>query len=211
MDTKGDLFRNYAGIAKECYGFQIAVLDLRNPTRSDGNNVDMMRDQLLILQQYINVAIEGSFEECHPLLAVDWHPVRNGTLTPSMFRPQVPYKFYWSCRSCKKTYRMSMANRLKVNPDTCPFCCHKSRYRSPLLCETYPFLKPFWSVALNSTPFSEAHVASENVGIFELIDNRLVAVRICNLSAWLSSHPDHTAEEYLEQQWEKSCKLLSIQ
>ena len=36
-DTKGDLFRNYAGIAKECYGFQIAVLDLRNPTRSDGN------------------------------------------------------------------------------------------------------------------------------------------------------------------------------
>ncbi len=38
-DTKGDLFRNYAGIAKECYGFQIAVLDLRNPTRSDGNNL----------------------------------------------------------------------------------------------------------------------------------------------------------------------------
>lgn len=28
-DTKGDLFRNYAGIAKDCYGYQIAVLDLR--------------------------------------------------------------------------------------------------------------------------------------------------------------------------------------
>ena len=27
-DTKGDLFRNYAGIAKDCYGYQIAVLDL---------------------------------------------------------------------------------------------------------------------------------------------------------------------------------------
>lgn len=38
-DTKGDLFRNYAGIAKDCYGYQIAVLDLRNPTRSDGNNL----------------------------------------------------------------------------------------------------------------------------------------------------------------------------
>ena len=38
-DTKGDLFRNYAGIAKECYGYKIAVLDLRNPTRSDGNNL----------------------------------------------------------------------------------------------------------------------------------------------------------------------------
>ena len=38
-DTKGDLFRNYAGIAKDCYGYQISVLDLRNPTRSDGDNI----------------------------------------------------------------------------------------------------------------------------------------------------------------------------
>ena len=37
-DTKGDLFRNYAGIAKDCYGYNISVLDLRNPTRSDGDN-----------------------------------------------------------------------------------------------------------------------------------------------------------------------------
>ena len=38
-DTKGDLFRNYAGIAKNCYGYNISVLDLRNPTRSDGDNI----------------------------------------------------------------------------------------------------------------------------------------------------------------------------
>lgn len=37
-DTKGDLFRNYAGIAKDKYGYNVAVLDLRNPTRSDGYN-----------------------------------------------------------------------------------------------------------------------------------------------------------------------------
>lgn len=38
-DTKGDLFRNYAGIAKNCYGYNISVIDLRNPTRSDGDNI----------------------------------------------------------------------------------------------------------------------------------------------------------------------------
>jgi len=38
-DTKGDLFRNYAAIAQDCYGYQIAVIDLRNPTRSHGNNM----------------------------------------------------------------------------------------------------------------------------------------------------------------------------
>jgi len=38
-DTKGDLYRNYAGIAKDFYGYDVAVIDLRNPTRSDGNNL----------------------------------------------------------------------------------------------------------------------------------------------------------------------------
>ena len=38
-DTKGDLARNYGAIAKENYGYNIAVIDLRNPTKSDGNNL----------------------------------------------------------------------------------------------------------------------------------------------------------------------------
>lgn len=38
-DTKGDLARNYGTLAKENYGYNIAVIDLRNPTRSDGNNL----------------------------------------------------------------------------------------------------------------------------------------------------------------------------
>ena len=37
-DTKGDLFRNYGAIAKKYYGYSVSVIDLRNPTRSDGNN-----------------------------------------------------------------------------------------------------------------------------------------------------------------------------
>lgn len=48
-DTKGDLFRNYAGIAKDCYGYHIAVLDLRNPTRSDGNNL------LHLINKYMDI------------------------------------------------------------------------------------------------------------------------------------------------------------
>ena len=38
-DTKGDLYRHYGKIAKDYYGYRVAVLDLRNPTRSDGNNL----------------------------------------------------------------------------------------------------------------------------------------------------------------------------
>ncbi len=38
-DTKGDLFRHYGKIAKDYYGYNVAVIDLRNPTKSDGNNL----------------------------------------------------------------------------------------------------------------------------------------------------------------------------
>ena len=38
-DTKGDLYRNYGAIAHEHYSYHVAVIDLRNPTRSDGNNM----------------------------------------------------------------------------------------------------------------------------------------------------------------------------
>ena len=38
-DTKGDLYRNYGAIARDYYGYRVAVIDLRNPTRSDGNNM----------------------------------------------------------------------------------------------------------------------------------------------------------------------------
>ena len=36
LDTKGDLARNYGKIASHYYKYRVSVIDLRNPTRSDG-------------------------------------------------------------------------------------------------------------------------------------------------------------------------------
>ena len=49
LDTKGDLSRNYGGIARDCYGYQVSVVDLRNPTRSDGYNL------LALINHYMDV------------------------------------------------------------------------------------------------------------------------------------------------------------
>ena len=53
-DTKGDLYRNYAGIAKDYYGYHVAVIDLRNPTRSDGNNL------LHLVNRYMDLYLANS-------------------------------------------------------------------------------------------------------------------------------------------------------
>ena len=55
-DTKGDLFRNYAGIAQECYGYHSAVLDLRNPTRSDGNNL------MHLINKYMDIYTDDPYD-----------------------------------------------------------------------------------------------------------------------------------------------------
>ena len=52
LDSKGDLARNYGTIAKNCYGYHVSVIDLRNPTRSDGNNL------LTLVNRYMDIARE---------------------------------------------------------------------------------------------------------------------------------------------------------
>jgi len=53
-DTKGDLYRNYAGIAQRYYGYEIAVIDLRNPTRSDGDNM------LHLVNKYMDMYLKNN-------------------------------------------------------------------------------------------------------------------------------------------------------
>lgn len=70
-DTKGDLFRNYAGIARDCYGYHISVLDLRNPTHSDGNNLLHLINKYMDIYKadHKNLAAKAKSEKYAKILA----------------------------------------------------------------------------------------------------------------------------------------------
>ena len=53
-DTKGDLARNYGMIATKCYGYHVAEVNLRNPTRSDGYNL------MTLINHYMDKARAGN-------------------------------------------------------------------------------------------------------------------------------------------------------
>lgn len=55
-DTKGDVMRNYGNIAKQ-YGYHVSVIDLRNPTRSNGNNLLHLVNKYMDLYQQENQLI----------------------------------------------------------------------------------------------------------------------------------------------------------
>lgn len=70
-DTKGDLYRNYGNIAKQYYGYDVAIIDLRNPTKSDGNNL------LHLVNKYMdeykshpeNIALKAKAEKFAKIIA----------------------------------------------------------------------------------------------------------------------------------------------
>ena len=71
LDSKGDLARNYGTIAKNCYGYNVSVIDLRNPTRSDGNNLLTLvnRDMDIARKDPKNLAARAKAEKYAKILA----------------------------------------------------------------------------------------------------------------------------------------------
>lgn len=73
-DTKGDLYRNYGGIAKDCYGYNVAVIDLRNPTKSDGNNL------LHLVNKYMDLSKETAGDVAYRAKAEKYAKIISKTL-----------------------------------------------------------------------------------------------------------------------------------
>lgn len=72
-DTKGDVFRNYGGVA-ECYGYRVSVIDLRNPTRSSGNNL------LHLVNRYMDLALAFPDELTHRAKAEKYAKIISKTI-----------------------------------------------------------------------------------------------------------------------------------
>lgn len=58
-DTKGDLFRNYATIAKRDYGYNISIIDLRNPLQSHHFNM------LHLVNKYMDLYLNNKQDLSH--------------------------------------------------------------------------------------------------------------------------------------------------
>ena len=72
-DTKGDVMRNYGTIAKE-YGYKVSVIDLRNPTRSNGNNL------LHLVNKYMDLYKENPHELAYKAKAEKYAKIISKTI-----------------------------------------------------------------------------------------------------------------------------------
>ena len=73
-------------------------------------SVDIERDKLDI-QEYMKELDKDSFADKFPNIAKEWHPIKNGTLKPTMFKPHSTHKVWWLCPICKNEYQTTIDKR----------------------------------------------------------------------------------------------------
>ena len=91
LDTKGDLARNYGAVAQKYYGYKVSVIDLRNPTRSDGANLMTLINHYMDLarNQEDNSSCKARAENYAKILAKTL--INNGSSEPPQYGQNAYY------------------------------------------------------------------------------------------------------------------------
>ena len=84
--------------------------------------VDVKADENEI-REYMVARAENSFAQLRPDLAEEWHPTKNGTLTPNMFPLNSGYKAWWKCKECGHEWQTAIGHR--ANGTGCAVCYRK--------------------------------------------------------------------------------------
>lgn len=110
-------------------------------------DIDIVRDRMKIWNRYIASEKERSIAATHPELAREWHPTKNGVLTPDMVTSGANKKVWWQC--LKGHEWEAMINSRAIGRG-CPICTGRkvlAGYND--LKTTYPELAKEWHPTKN--------------------------------------------------------------
>ena len=82
-------------------------------------DIDVERDSKLIYAQYVTKEKSRSLQELYPLVAKEWHPELNGSLTPDKVRAKSRQKVWWQC-SLGHEWKATVGDRTMGTG--CPYC-----------------------------------------------------------------------------------------
>lgn len=92
-----------------------------------------------------------SLELSNPKLAKEWHPIKNGNITPDKISAYTNKKYWWRCSTCDEEWEAQVSNR-QINSNGekgCPFCAGKKVGKNNSLQSKYPQLISEWDFVKN--------------------------------------------------------------
>jgi len=87
-----------------------------------------------------------NLEKINPKLAKEWHPMKNGNLTPKDFTPSSGQKVWWIC---DKKHEWSAKIDSRAHGTGCPYCAGQSICRDNCLQTKNPKLSKEWNLTKN--------------------------------------------------------------
>lgn len=123
-----------------------------------GVAVNIEHDKQLIIEEYWDTAIGGSIAELYPELAKEWHPTKNGELSPEAVSKGSSKKVWWKCSKCGHEWPTRISKR--VAGSGCERCANIQR-RQQLYKAVYQFSKEGEFIK----EYPSARVAAEELGI----------------------------------------------
>ena len=98
----------------------ITIKNLLSLLGKENINVNVEQDTTKIYSSYIFLRKSKSLAKIYPDISKEWHPNKNGLITPEMVAP-VSNKKVWWLGSCGHEYLMSISTRTNSNCG-CPYC-----------------------------------------------------------------------------------------
>ena len=87
-------------------------------------HIDVIQDRQKILESYKQGFLSNSLGAKFPELAKQWHPTKNGELSPDSFTPGSHEKVWWRCAICGNEWQAEIKSR--VTGVGCPVCAGRS-------------------------------------------------------------------------------------
>ncbi|MBE2919382.1 zinc-ribbon domain-containing protein [Anoxybacillus flavithermus] len=110
------------------------------------------------------VCADNCLATTHSELAKEWHPTKNGKLTPYDVVYGSNKKVWWKCKNGHE-WQATINNR--TNPNTnnkCPYCSNKKVYIGNCLMTIHPNIAEEWHYTLNKiTPYDVTYGSSKKV------------------------------------------------
>ena len=97
-------------------------------------------------QELLQKVKKQSLQEAYPEIAAEWHPTKNGTVTPDDVTPGSPKKMWWICQKGHE-WQARIADRVRGN--RCPYCSGKKVLPETSLAAINPGLAAQWNPTKN--------------------------------------------------------------
>src|ERR1035437_5080654 len=125
--------------------------------RNNGNNCHCCSGQKVVLSNCLATT--------HPKIVEQWHPTKNGDLTPFNVTFGTRIKVWWKCPvEDDHIWNTAISNRT-VGDSNCPCCCGQKVCSSNCLATTHPKIAEQWHPTKNRTltPFNITHGTHKKV------------------------------------------------